>query len=116
MITLYGIHNCDKIKKARAWLESEGINYEFHDYKKTGCDKFLIRQFLTQFPYQEIINTRGTTWRKLPDRLKNSLDEKKAVDLLQNNPSIIKRPIFEINGQWVLGFNMGYLMRITQTL
>lgn len=116
MIILYGIHNCDKIKKARAWLENESISYEFHDYKKTGCDKILIRRLLTQFPYREIINTRGTTWRKLPDRLKNSLDEKKAVDLLQNNPSIIKRPIFEIDGQWVLGFNIENLTKITQTL
>jgi arsenate reductase len=111
MIKLYGIYNCDKIKKAEAWLKREKINYQFHDYKKAGCDAALAQKLLSQFPHKILINTRGTTWRNLPDKLKKSLEKEKLMILMQNNPSIIKRPIFEINDQWVIGYDVEALQK-----
>ena len=109
LVTIYGISNCDKVKKIRDWLQENSIDYKFHDYKKHGCEELLIKDILAQFNFREVINVRGTTWRKLPDTIKNSLDEKKAAYLMQDNPSIIKRPILEFNGQWIIGFDIKIL-------
>jgi len=111
MVKLYGIYNCDKIKKAQSWLKKENIDYHFHDYKKAGCDEPLAKKLLNQFPRKILINTRGTTWRKLPERLKKSLEREELMSLMQNNPSIIKRPIFEINDQWVIGCDIAALQK-----
>jgi len=93
MITLYGINNCDTIKKTRKWLQENEIDYEFHDYKKAGCSKHLAETFLKHFDYKELINSRGTTWRKLSDKEKASLDITSAINLMVEQPSIIKRPL-----------------------
>ena len=105
MTTLYGINNCDTIKKTRALLTELGVDYVFHDYKKLGCDEALARKFLEHFDYQELINTRGTTWRKLPESIKQSLNKASAVALMCEQTSIIKRPLIESNGAWLLGFD-----------
>jgi len=105
MTTLYGISNCDTIKKTRALLTELEIDYDFHDYKKLGCDEALIKQFLKHFDFKILVNTRGTTWRRLPDTVKQDLSEASAIELMRDNNSIIKRPIIESQGKWLLGFD-----------
>jgi Spx/MgsR family transcriptional regulator len=105
MTTLYGIPNCDTIKKTRKLLEELGIEYQFHDYKKLGCDEALVKKFLKHFDYVSLVNTRGTTWRKFPDSIKENLNEASAIQLMSENNSLIKRPIIESNGKWLLGFD-----------
>tara|TARA_B100001094_G_scaffold247415_1_gene244281 strand:- start:49 stop:411 length:363 start_codon:yes stop_codon:yes gene_type:complete len=114
LLTVYGISNCDKVKTIRSWLQENNINYKFHDYKKHGCDEILVKNILIQFNFREVINTRGTTWRKLPDTIKNSLNDKKAAYLMRDNPSIIKRPILEFNGQWILGLDTNTLVKMLE--
>lgn len=108
MIMLYGIANCDTIKKARRWLEESGLDYEFHDYKKLGCSEKLAKLFIEQFELDKLINKRGTTWRNLPDQQKNKLDTKTAVKLISSQPSMIKRPIIRAGDQWLIGFDAGH--------
>lgn len=105
MITLYGIANCDTIRKTRKWLEQESLDYQFHDYKKLGCPAELCDTLLDQFPVGDIINTRGTTWRKLPEQTRAALNPQLARKLMQEQPSIIKRPILNIDDQWLLGYD-----------
>ena len=104
MTTLYGINNCDTIKKTRALLTELGVDYVFHDYKKLGCDEALAKKFLKHFDYTELINTRGTTWRKLDDDTKSTMDKDRAIALIQEQPSIIKRPIIEVKNQNIVNF------------
>ncbi len=105
MITLYGINNCDTIKKTRQLLIDSGVEFNFHDYKKLGCSEELAHEFLQHFDYKQLVNTRGTSWRKLPDSVKHNLTRIVAIKLMSEETSIIKRPIIEINGKWLLGFN-----------
>ncbi len=104
MITLYGIGNCDKVRKTRNWLAQQQLDFEFHDYKKQGCDAALARKLLNAFSIEELINTRGTTWRKLDQSQREPLDESRALQLMQEYPSLIKRPILHIQQSWLLGF------------
>ena len=103
--TLYGINNCDTIKKVRRWLTNKQIAYEFHDYKKLGCGQDLARELIRQFELDALINKRGTTWRRLDEQVKAQLNEQTAAGLMTDNPSLIKRPILCIDGQWLLGFD-----------
>lgn len=112
MTTLYGINNCDTIKKTRALLTESGIEFDFHDYKKLGCSRELIQKFLQHFSYKELVNTRGTTWRKLPDSAKENLTVSSAIKLMNEEVSLIKRPILESNGQWQLGFDKEKIQRL----
>lgn len=103
---LYGITNCDTVKKARRFLEEAGVPYEFHDYKKLGVDEPALRAQVAEFGWEKMLNTRGTTWRKLPDDVKEATsDEKAAIALMMAEPSIIKRPVAEANGRRLLGFD-----------
>ena len=111
MTTLYGIPNCDTIKRCKKWLIENNIEYQFYDYKKQQCPKQLIDNFLKHFSYEELINTRGTTWRKLPDAVKSSLSETTAIGLMQEQPSMIKRPIIETANGWLLGYNEQELIK-----
>lgn len=105
MITLYGISNCDTIKKAKNWLQSNNLEYEFHDYKKLGCDQKLGKLFLAKFGLEKTINKRGTSWRKLPDIIKQELNSDRALELMTENPSLIKRPILATADSWLIGFD-----------
>lgn len=105
MLTVYGISNCDTIKKTRKWLDAQGIDYQFHDYKKQGCPTTLVKQFLQYFSHTELINTRGTTWRKLDNSLKNNLTARSAVTLMSENSSMIKRPLIQSSKGWTIGFD-----------
>lgn len=112
MTTLFGIPNCDTIKRTRKWLDEHAIDYQFHDYKKHGCSNELIEQFLQHFTYQELINTRGTTWRKLPDSVKESLDTDSAIKLMNAQPSMIKRPLIRSDENYLLGFDEQQLLKL----
>ena len=106
-ITLYGIPNCDTVKKARTWLDGRGVAYAFHDYKKQGADPARIARWVEQAGWDKVLNRAGTTFRKLPDADKEGLDAKKAVAVMAANPSAIKRPIVEHPGGLLVGFKEG---------
>lgn len=96
MLTLYGIPNCDTVKKARKWLDARQVPYQFHDYKKQGIGRQKLDRWLAQVPWEKLLNRAGTTWRKLPDEQKSRVtDAATAADFLQTNTSAIKRPLFE---------------------
>lgn len=103
-ITIYGIKNCDTMKKARAWLDKHGVDYNFHDYKTEGVDKERLARWSKVAGWETLLNRAGTTFRKLPDADKTSLTEKKAMALMLAQPSMIKRPVLEIGGKLLVGF------------
>jgi arsenate reductase len=105
MITLYGIRNCDTVKKARAWLDARGIAYNFHDYKTAGIDEPRLRKWTVELGWEKLLNRAGTTFRKLPDAEKEGLDENKAVALMLAQPSMIKRPVLDLGERWLVGFS-----------
>lgn len=104
MTTLYGIKNCDTMKKARAWLDGHGIAYAFHDYKTAGVEKARLQDWVSQLGWEVLLNRAGTTFRKLPDAEKDGLTEKKAIALMLAQPSMIKRPVLEMAGKVTAGF------------
>jgi len=103
-ISIYGIKNCSTMKKASVWLEEHNIEFQFHDYKKLGIDEHSLRKWLKKVPWDELINRRGTTWRKLPEEAKQDIDNDKAVQLMLENTSLIKRPVLVIDDALYLGF------------
>ena len=103
-VTLYGIPNCDTVKKARTWLDAKGIAYGFHDYKKQGADPAKLASWVEQAGWEKLLNRAGTTFRKLPDADKEGLDAAKAVRVMEANPSAIKRPVVEHPGGLLVGF------------
>ena len=104
MTVIYGIKNCDTMKKAFAWLEDQSIEFDFHDYKKQGLDENVLKQALSEHGWEEVINRRGTTWRQLPDSVKETMNEAKAIEIANDNPSIVKRPLLLHKGKTTLGF------------
>ena len=103
-ITIYGIKNCDTMKKARTWLEGQGVAYRFHDYKTDGIDKAHLDAWCQALGWEKVLNRAGTTFRALPDADKANLDAAKAVALMLQQPSMIKRPILETGKQILAGF------------
>ena len=104
MIRIYGIPNCDTMKKARAWLLGHGVEYEFHDYKKQGVDEQMLRAWVKELGWQALLNTRGMMWRKVPQDVKDSIDEDSAILLMLQTPSIIKRPLLDTGTERHIGF------------
>jgi len=102
---MYGIRNCDTIKKARAWLEARGVAFEFHDYKIAGIDEDRLRSWVAELGWEKLLNRAGTTFRKLPDADKDGLDEDKAVALMLAQPSMIKRPVLDLGDRRLVGFD-----------
>ena len=102
--TIFGIKNCDTMKKAFAWLDDHGVRYDFHDYKKTGIDLARLKTWAKQVGWETLLNTRGTTWRKLSPAQQANLDEAKALRLMSEHTSLIKRPVVENDGTLVVGF------------
>ena len=106
MITLYGIPNCGSVKKARDWLESQNIAYEFHDFKKAGFDKDTITGWMRHVSWEVLVNKKGTTWRGLPDAAKASVTTASgATQLMMANPSVIKRPVLCKGKTVLVGFD-----------
>ena len=105
-ISLYGIKNCDTMKKARAWLDEHGVAYDFHDYKSRGIDKGRLESWAKKTGWETLLNRAGTTFRKLAEKDKEALNEKKAVALMLKQPSMIKRPVLELAaGKLLVGFS-----------
>jgi arsenate reductase len=105
MIHLYGIPNCDTVKKAREWLDAKGLGYNFHDYKKEGADPARLNRWVAEKGWETVLNRRGTTFRQLADADKADIDAAKAVRLMAEHPSTIKRPVVEHSGGLLVGFD-----------
>lgn len=103
-ITLYGIRNCDTMKKARAWLDTHEIDYLFHDYKTAGIDETHLRHWCSELGWESVLNRAGTTFRKLPEADRQNLDERRAIRLMLAQPSMIKRPVLVAGKQLLAGF------------
>jgi arsenate reductase len=103
--TVYGIRNCDTMKKARAWLESHGVDYEFHDYKIAGIERAKLEAWAKAVGWEVLLNRAGTTFRKLPDDAKQDMNERKAISLMLEQPSMIKRPVLEQGRKLLVGFS-----------
>lgn len=102
--TLYGIKNCDTVKKARAWLDGQGIAYTFHDYKVAGIDRERLQHWCREHGWETLLNRAGTTFRQLPEADKAGLDEAKAIALMLAKPSMIKRPVLDLGSRTLVGF------------
>ena len=104
MVTMYGIKNCDTVRKARSWLDAHGVAYAFHDYKAEGIDKARLEKWVKALGWEILLNRAGTTFKKLPDTDREGLTEKKAIALMLAQPSMIKRPVLEAKGKLTVGF------------
>ncbi len=105
MYTLYGIKTCDTVKKARKWLDQQHIDYRFHDYRSDGLDSRLLQHFLDGLGWDKLLNRRSTSWRQLSAYDKSGLDERKALQLMLRQPTLIKRPILDTGEKLILGFS-----------
>ena len=105
MVILYGIKNCDTIKKARKYLESHNISYKFHDFREDGVNDIQLRAWVAELGWEKLINKRSTTWRNLPDETKENINELLALVVMEDQPTIIKRPVLEMSDQVVVGFS-----------
>jgi arsenate reductase (glutaredoxin) len=103
-LSIYGIKNCDTMKKARAWLDGRGVAYTFHDYKTGGIERTKLEKWARQVGWETLLNKAGTTFRKLPDKDKEGLTESKAIKLMLTQPSMIKRPVLEQGEKLLVGF------------
>jgi Spx/MgsR family transcriptional regulator len=103
-VTIYGIKNCDTMKKARAWMDERGISYAFHDYKAQGIDRAHLQDWTDRAYWETVLNRSGTTFKKLDDATKADLDREKAIELMLGQPSMIKRPVLEADGKLLIGF------------
>lgn len=103
-VCLYGIKNCDSVKKSRKWLDENRIAYTFHDFRASGLNDDKLHEWLKALPQQKILNKRGTTWRNLDSDLQKMAEGPEAVDLLREHPTLIKRPVLEYQGQVYVGF------------
>jgi arsenate reductase (glutaredoxin) len=103
-VTIYGIKNCDTMKKARAWLDTHRVAYEFHDYKASGIDQASLDRWAGEVGWETLLNRAGTTFRKLPEADRERLTDKKAMALMRAQPSMIKRPVLEARGKLLVGF------------
>lgn len=103
-VTLYGIPNCDTVKKARVWMDQHGVAYAFHDYKKAGVDRAKLEQWVDEHGWETVLNRAGATFRKLPEADRSDLDRDKAVALMLEQPSMIKRPVLDLGDRRLVGF------------
>ena len=104
-VTLYGISSCDTIRKAKTWLQKQRIEFEFHDYRKQGLEQQLLQSMISALGWEVMLNRRGTTWRTLPDTVKDQIDQASAMRLMLDNPAIIKRPILATQNRLHVGFS-----------
>lgn len=104
MLTLYGIKNCDSVKKARHWLEEHGVDYQFHDFRQDGLDKTLLDSWVEALGWEAIVNKRSTTWRNLSEKEKTISSNAQATTLLLANPTLIKRPVVQDSDTLFAGF------------
>jgi len=105
MFTLYGIPNCDTVRKARRWLDTQGIAYRFHDFRKDGLDEARLRAWVVELGWETLLNRSGTTWRSAPADIKAGLNTETAIAFMLQAPAAIKRPVLDIGEQRVVGFS-----------
>jgi len=105
MTTLYGIRNCDSIKKTRQWLDVQAVEYDFHDYKKSGITASQLKAWSQRVDWQLLLNRRGTTWKKLPQITRDKVNKTSAIKLMCENPSMIKRPVLVHDDRIIVGFD-----------
>ena len=105
MTTLYGLSNCDTVKKARRWLDERGVAYRFHDYRKQGLDERLLRTWVDELGWEALLNRRGTTWRQLPESARVGLDREQAIAVMLESPAIIRRPLLDSGATRHIGFS-----------
>ena len=105
MITVYGISNCDTMKKAMRWLDEHGVAYRFHDYRKDGLDLKLLKAWEKELGWESLLNRRGMLWRKLPQATREHIDRATALQAMQDNPGIIRRPLLDLGERRVVGFS-----------
>ena len=105
MVTLHGIGNCDTIRKAKKWLDAQGVDYRFHDFRKDGLDRTQLEKWAASVGWETLLNRRGMTWRKLDPADKANLDEHKAIELMLQHPAMIKRPVLETGDAILVGFD-----------
>jgi Spx/MgsR family transcriptional regulator len=105
VVALYGIPNCDTMKKARAWLDAHGVDYRFHDYKREGVDETRLRAWVDELGWETLVNRRGTTWRKLPEDVREGMDAEAAIRVMLETPSIIRRPVLDTGEVRHAGFS-----------
>jgi arsenate reductase len=104
-VTIYGIRNCDTMKKAFTWLDKHKVAYTFHDYKKSGADSDVLKRAFQQHGWENTLNRKGMTWRNLPENTKSGMTEKRALEAALENPSVIKRPLITCGKEIILGFD-----------
>ena len=104
MITLYGIKNCDTVKKARAWLERNAIDYSFHDFREQGIEEQQVRQWLAELGWEQVVNRRSTTWKQLDASTREAMDEASALDCILEHPTLVKRPVLDTGAERHVGF------------
>ncbi len=104
-ITVYGIRNCDTMKKAFTWLDKHKVAYVFHDYKKSGADEDVLKKAIAEHGWENVINRKGTTWRALPEKARDAMTEKTAIKAALDNPSLVKRPLVTHKKGVLLGFD-----------
>ncbi len=114
MTTLFGIKNCDTVKKARKWLDAAGIDYRFHDFRTDGLKREQLSAWNQAVGWETLLNRRGTTWRQLPEAVKENIDDNNVLDLLMEHPTLIKRPVLELNEDVRIGFKETDYMELFQ--
>jgi len=105
MITVYGISNCDTMKKAMRWLDEHGVVYRFHDYRKDGLDVKQLKVWEKELGWEVLLNRRGMLWRKLPHKTRDQIDRATALQCMQDNPGIIRRPVLDLGDRRIVGFS-----------
>lgn len=105
MITIYGIKNCDTCRKAIKWLKAEGIEHKFHDFRVGGLDEATVANWAAELGWETLLNRRGTTWRKIPEADRDGVDGASAAKLMTDNPTLIKRPVFDLGPSRIVGFS-----------
>jgi len=115
-VTLYGIKNCDTVRKARAWLEERGVDYTFHDFRKDGLEPGLVDRWMASISWERLLNRRGTTWRKLPPEEQQVSGEAGAKSVMLSHPAVIKRPVFDIDGKILVGFSKSDIEALSEVI
>ncbi len=115
MITLYGIRNCDSVRKARNWLQASGVPFRFHDFRHDGLETRLVQQWVDQMGWEKLLNRRSTTWRRLASEDRSDLDTAKAVALMLQHPALIKRPLIDAGGRYQAGFDEQRWVELLET-
>lgn len=114
MIIMYGIKNCDTIKKARKFLDENQVEYEFHDFRVDGLNPIQLRSWISELGWEKVINKRSTTWRNLPNETKENMDETLALVVAEEQPTIIKRPVLELKDRVMIGFSEKHYSTLVQ--